>query len=103
FQIYKKRYSGEDNPLLSDYKRDAAFLLTASADAKSSNSAWTGEDRVDMAQRALPLLFKDKEALKAIAQAVLQRLLPSSHPKWSASQDEWFTWWAKHKDALEKK
>jgi hypothetical protein len=103
FQIYKKRYSGEDNPLLNDSKRDSGFLVVAAGDAGDPDSAWTGADRIDLAERAFPLLFKDNDDLKTIARELLRRLLPASHPKWTASQDEWFTWWVKNKDKVEKK
>jgi hypothetical protein len=103
FQIYKRRYSSELNPLLSDARRDSNFLTVASADAWKADAAWTGADRVDLAERALPLLFKDNEDLKTIARELLKRLLPSTHPKWNAPQEEWFTWWTKNRDKVEKK
>lgn len=101
FQIFKKRYAAESNPLLCDAKRDAGFLLVAAGDANNADSAWTGADRVDLAERAFPLLFKDNEDLQTIARALLERVLPQKgHPKWSAPQSEWYAWWLKNKDAV---
>jgi hypothetical protein len=103
FQTYKKRYSGETDALLKNANRDKALLASAAGDAQKSKTEWIGADRVMLAEQALPLLFKDNDELSALARELLKKILPSGHPKFEASQEEWLTWWTKNKDKIEKK
>ena len=103
FQVYKARYTGETDVLLHDIGHDRALMGAVAGDAGASKSEWQGNDRVILAESALPLLFKDNDDLKEIAQALLKQILPSNHPKFTASEEEWFTWWTKNKDRIEKK
>jgi hypothetical protein len=103
FQIYKARYSAEANALLNDPNRDRVLLGAAASDAGKSDSEWRGSDRVMFAEQAFPLLFQDNADLKSIAEELLKRVLPAAHPKFTASEEEWFNWWAKNKEKVEKK
>lgn len=48
----------------------------------------------------LPMLFRDNDALHALAQELLKKLLPATHPKWTASEDDWVTWWEKAREKI---
>ena len=102
-QVYKARYRSETNALLNDAARDRVLIGAAASDASKSDSEWKGSDRVMLAEQALPLLFEDNADLKAIAEELLQKILPAAHPKFIASQDEWFNWWTKNREKMEKK
>ena len=100
-QLYLKRYAAETvDPLLSDAARDRNRLSTAAADATRSRSAWTKADRVMLLELLFPLLFEENDDLKSLARETLKRLLPSTHPKWTASQTDWVKWWHKTREKI---
>ena len=103
FQVYKARYNGETDLLLHDVSHDKALIAASAGDAASSKSEWLGSDRVMLAEAAFPLLFGENADLKEISQALLKQILPANHPKFSASEEEWFNWWVKNKEKVEKK
>jgi len=98
---YRKRYSSDKTEtLLLGLARDRARLAAAAADAGRSRSAWDTEDRIRVIELALPMLFKDNRDLQALSQALLTKLLPASHPKWTADEEDWVDWWEKARDKI---
>jgi len=99
--VYRRRYTSDKTPQqLLGVPRDRTRLAAAAADAGRAKSAWTRDDRVGVIELALPMLFRDNDALRALAQELLKKLLPASHPKWTASEDDWVTWWEKAREKI---
>lgn len=102
-QVYIDRYTNEKvDPLLVNAARDAVRLAETAADANKSKSAWTGPDKILVAEQVFPWMFKDNADMKTIATELLKKLLPTGHPKWDATQTEWVTWWQSAKEKLTK-
>jgi len=101
FDVYRTRYGGDNvDALLMDVSRDRTRLANTAGDLKSSKSAWTLEDRRQLIDALLPLLFKENEDLNRVPRDLLKKLLPSNAPKWEASEKEWFDWWSVAKSKL---
>ncbi|HYF50851.1 MAG TPA: hypothetical protein VEJ63_15660 [Planctomycetota bacterium] len=101
--VYRKRYtSDEEDPLLIDLGRDKSRLAATGNDATRSKSAWTGEDRILLAELVFPWLFRDNADLKSLSQELLKKILPSGHPKWDAPEEDWVAWWEEAKEGLRK-
>jgi hypothetical protein len=98
---YRQRYtSDKEDPLLINAGRDRSRLASTANDiGRSRGSSWTPQDRVLLAEQVFPWLFRDNDELKSIGQEFLKKILPSDHPKWDATEDEWVRWW---QDAREK-
>lgn len=98
--IYKERYGANSDALLKDLLSDRARLAATAVDFKNPATGWTAQDRVTLIEMAFPLYFKDNDDLKSLVEDFLKKLLPEKHPKWYASQAEWFEWWNKQREEL---
>ncbi|HYG78017.1 MAG TPA: hypothetical protein VEK08_23630 [Planctomycetota bacterium] len=93
-EVYRERYGAEKvEPLLIDLSRDRTRLANTAGDLKSSKSVWTLEDRRQLIEALIPLLFSDNGDLQILPRDLLKKLLPSGAPKWEASEEEWARWW----------
>ncbi|MGD0094593.1 MAG: hypothetical protein ABSE73_32180 [Planctomycetota bacterium] len=99
--VYRKRYtSDKTEQSLLGVVRDRTRLAAAAADAGRTRSEWTKAYRVSAIELALPMLFKDDSALQTLAQGLLTKLLPSTHPKWTAPEEDWVKWWEKTREKI---
>jgi len=99
--LYRKRYtSDKTDPLLLGLARDRTRLAAAAADGGRSRSSWNADERLGVIELALPMLFKDDDAITTLAQSLLAKLLPTGHPKWDADEEAWVEWWKKAKGKI---
>ena len=93
WQTYRSRYSDpQSSPFLADLDRDRARLVATAQDASRHGSAWTASERALVVDQVLPAFFRCDDTSRELAQALLSRILPARHPKWSASEAEWAAW-----------